>query len=582
MRACTCSLTSSALTLSLSLIFCPNLSAQTSPTPTPAAAPTVRVFSREVVLDIDVTDAKGNPVHGLTRDNFAVLEENQPMTALSFREHRADQQDATSPAPAPVLPPNTFTNVAPPESVHPLNILLLDSLDTPITTQSRLQKQTIDFVEKMAPGTRVAVFSLSATGQLTMLQGFTSDRELLKKALKSKALSLQIPVLEDTGQDDNNAPAALDMNTTGNNSRGSKTPPPPPQPQPKIDATLECNHAAARVQYTSNAFALIARYVSGMPGRKNLIWYSGGFPERMRDKQGSLCYNAQEDMSSADDLLEHSHVTVYPVDPRALDILAKGDPTSRIVHIQQNEHLYMEALAEQTGGKTFFNNNDLAAAAAQAVVAGSDYYTFTYIPTNQNWDTRHRTISVKVDQPDLTLVYKDGYNAYPPGMTATPGGRPIEKATPLQSAMMRGTLQPTQVIFHVSVAPASATEASLPPGNSASPKMKPPYRRLTLSYNIDLNGIQFDQSPDGAYHGQFEYAVNVYDSGDGNLLNSTAMAAKPTLPPAVYQSMLASGAKLRQDIDIPAKGDYILRIGVHDLTTDRVGAIEIPTSSLTP
>jgi hypothetical protein len=148
--------------------------------------------------------------------------------------------------------------------------------------------------------------------------------------------------------------------------------------------------------------------------------------------------------------------------------------------------------------------------------------------------------------------------------------------------MMRGTLQPSQVLFRVSVAPASATETSLPPGNNADPKMKPPYRRLTLSYNIDLNSLQFDQAPDGAYHGQFEYAVNVYDSGDGKLLNSSVMAAKPALLPAVYESLLTSGAKLHQDIDVPAKGGTILRIGVHDLTTDHVGAIEIPMSSITP
>jgi hypothetical protein len=60
------------------------------------------------------------------------------------------------------------------------------------------------------------------------------------------------------------------------------------------------------------------------------------------------------------------------------------------------------------------------------------------------------------------------------------------------------------------------------------------------------------------------------------------MAAKPSLPPAVYQSMLDSGANLRQEIAVPAKGEYILRIGVHDLTTDHVGAIEVPVSTLTP
>jgi hypothetical protein len=44
--------------------------------------------------------------------------------------------------------------------------------------------------------------------------------------------------------------------------------------------------------------------------------------------------------------------------------------------------------------------------------------------------------------------------------------------------------------------------------------------------------------------------------------------------------MLKNGAVSRDEIDVPAKGDYFLRIAVHDLTSDRVGAIEIPTSSI--
>jgi len=112
--------------------------------------------------------------------------------------------------------------------------------------------------------------------------------------------------------------------------------------------------------------------------------------------------------------------------------------------------------------------------------------------------------------------------------------------------------------------------------------MKPPFRHLTLSYNIDISGIQFDPSQDGAYHGQFDYAVNVYDPDSGKLLNQSIMAAKPALPLAVYQSMLASGVKIRQEIDVPATREYVLRIGVHDLTSDRVGAIEIPVSAIHP
>ena len=33
-----------------------------------------------------------------------------------------------------------------------------------------------------------------------------------------------------------------------------------------------------REQYTLNAFDTLARYLVGIPGRKNVIWFSGSFP----------------------------------------------------------------------------------------------------------------------------------------------------------------------------------------------------------------------------------------------------------------------------------------------------------------
>lgn len=37
-----------------------------------------------------------------------------------------------------------------------------------------------------------------------------------------------------------------------------------------------------RVQYTLSAFDQLARYLSGMPGRKNVMWLSGSFPVAVR------------------------------------------------------------------------------------------------------------------------------------------------------------------------------------------------------------------------------------------------------------------------------------------------------------
>ena len=87
---------------------------------------------------------------------------------------------------------------------------------------------------------------------------------------------------------------------------------------------------------------------------------------------------------------------------------------------------------------------------------------------------------------------------------------------------------------------------------------------------------------DGAYHGAFEFGIRVYNADGDEIVNATSKEVHPVLTPAVYQSMLKTGASAHNEIAVPAKGDYYLRIAVHDLTTDHVGAVEIPTSSITP
>ena len=75
----------------------------------PPQAPTLQVYSRETVVDVTVTDAHGNPVHGLTQSDFTIKEDGHPQSIRSFHEY------ATQPVPPPPkLPPNTYTNLQPP------------------------------------------------------------------------------------------------------------------------------------------------------------------------------------------------------------------------------------------------------------------------------------------------------------------------------------------------------------------------------------------------------------------------------------------------------------------------------------
>ena len=506
-------------------------------------------------VDVVVTDDKGHPVHGLHQSDFTLLEDGQPMTPNSFDEHRSDQAAPATTLATPTLPPNTFTNDTPtPPSDRPLNVLLIDSLNTPAIVQGIVQKRLLDFVDKMPAGTRIEVLALDP--RLSILQGFTGDRELLRKAITAKLP--QFSTLQDPQQDPTN------------------TDPP--------DLEVQASLTEVRIRTQIASMKQLARYLSGIPGRKNLLWFTASspltFPPQPLDPglwPPELFYDETDAMQSAGDALARAHVAVYSVESRGLEVIP---PHSRKMDLHLTEHYTMDKLADQTGGHAYYNTNGLAESAADALDSGSNYYTLTYTPTNQALDTRFRTITVKVSQPNLHLTYRNGYYAVDPAVDAR--GKPIEKVTPMQTALMRGALDSTQILFNVKVAQAPGTEATLPATNIPDAKqMHPPYRRYSIAYTIDAHNLEFAPSPDGNYRANFEYGVNVYSPGGDQILNSASKIINPVLPPVVYHSMLKSGAGAHLDIDVPATGEFFLRIAVHDLASDRTGSIEVPTASLT-
>jgi VWFA-related protein len=551
-----------ALTALTTLLTTANAADRTATRQSPqtSSAPTIQVYSRETFLDVVVTDAQGRPVHGLKQSDFTLLEDGKEMSPRSFIEHRSDDPLPLAPIDAKqTLPPNTFTNVTDAPSDRPINILLLDNLNTPSLTQLRVQRQMLAMVERMPPGTRMAVLSLGT--RLSIVEGITTDPELVRAALTDKKVVPGAFPLQDYGQD-------------LANEDDIKLPPEfvnPNDPNGNISNDVECEHLAYRGQTTATAMDAIARYLSGMPGRKNLIWFTGSIPTS--DPGCGILPGA---VTSATDLLARSHVAIFPIDGRSHDtvLLSKG-PNPHVAW----EHITMDYMAEQTGGRSTPGSDDLTATVLQDMDSGSNFYTFTYAPTNQHIDEHFHAIAVKVNQPSLHLVYRPGYYLSEP--TRSLSGLKVKQATPVQAAMERGGLEPTQILFKVQAAPTSGFDAALSTGNTPNPKkMKPPYRHFAFSYDIEIKNIDFVLT-DGKYRADFEFGANVYDD-NGDVVNSVSKEVRPILTPAAYQSMLKTGAKAHQEIDVPAKGNYYLRVAVHDLTSDRIGAVEVPSASIKP
>jgi VWFA-related protein len=497
-----------------------------------------------VVLDVVVTDKKGQPVHGLKAADFTVLEKGQKMTLQSFEEYRADQAAPPVPPPAKqAIGPNVFTNITDTAGNGPLNIVLMDALNTPMADQMYMREQMLEYVKKVPPGTRIAIFGLS--DHLYLLQAFTTD------------------------------PAVLNADVQMFRAQKAAVPP------------------ALRRVYTLAAIENLARYLSDLHGRKNLIWFAGSFPRVIPDGDQENGFGAManfaDDMKWTANLLMRSQVAVYPVDARGLfsnpemsaAVGTPPGPNSQLHFLDQvaHRHIGMNVLAEGTGGKAFYDTNGLKEAVQEAITDGSNYYTLAYVPTDRQWDDRYRGLRVELNQPGVELFYRHGYFAYDPDAPSAQGGQALPMSV-MDSAMLLGGPNPTQILFMVKIVPAAGTENKLPPNNQPNvKKMRPPYRHYDVWYGTNLRSLAFTATPDGVHHGSLEFEALLY-SASGELMNAIRETMKVDLPAARYESALRSGFEFHQNIAAPAKSEYFLRLGVHDVSSDRVGAVEVPLTAI--
>jgi hypothetical protein len=332
----------------------------------------------------------------------------------------------------------------------------------------------------------------------------------------------------------------------------------------------------------------------------------------------------QDDVRKTTDLLVRSEVAVYPVDGRGLftnpDFEASqsdkgmarvfgaggaspskknpgvlnGTLTSNVAdqaggftQSQRQfskqlsaEHATMSMIAENTGGKAYFDTNGLKESVEKAIGDGSNYYTFSYTPADQKLDGSFRRIEVKVDQAGSHLSYRETYFADDPNETLH--GKKVLPQTAMQAAMVRGAPGASQILFSVQATPSAATVDKITKGAKPEAKlMKAPYRSYDLLYAVDVHDVAFTASSDGVRHGSLEFAALVYDD-EGELVNQSTSRISLDLPADRYAQVLARGLRVGQTIEAPDKGDYFLRVGIQDIGGDRIGAAEISLKVLKP
>jgi VWFA-related protein len=577
----------------------------------PPGATVLNTGTQLVLVDVTVRDKHGNPVHGIKREDFTISEAKQPQKLRAFDEFATEATPPVLP-PAPKLPAGSFTNYMPVPAKGPLNVLLIDALNTPLADQGYLISQMQQYMKRLVPGTRLAVFGLA--GHLYFIQGFTSDPKAMQAAFASIKNGKMTPLLPDSNTDANALTDSLtDPGSTATNTTSSSA-----IMTGSISMLLDAmttSQTSNRVTQTIEALITLGKWLEGFPGRKNVIWFSAAFPLGV---DPNVSWANSTDIPGVDsneyqlmvNTLTQAQVSVYPVDPRGLqsntafqasDVRPNqmGNFAGNSASFNANkdaEHSTMQAIASDTGGVPFYNGNDLGKAVDNAINDGANYYTLAYSPSEHKTGGEWRSIQVALNgdlaKAGYTLSYRRGYFAENTkhadyktgaGTVSTVNFTPQREAhNYARESMTRGAPMPTDILFTARVLPHSARpEDTLVAGNVQDPKtpMAPPYRRFDVDVAAMPKYFTLTKQANGNYIGAIELAVFVY-SVDGKLINTAAKKLSVNLTQEAYEKFEKNYVGVHLEVSAPAEKDSVLRIGFQDVPSNHIGALEVATASV--
>ncbi len=375
------------------------------------SAPVFRSGAELVLVNVVVRDKSGAVVRGLTRDDFSVAEDDKPQTISTFDFEELDRADAAkvadAPGDAPVILPEK--PAARPADAAPaprpagtidmrgrrLIVLFFDLSSMQPEELDRAVKAAHNYVdERLAPVDMIAVASFSTS--LSVEQDFTADRDALSAAIDSFG--------------GNNA-AGFQNGTTGDT-----------EDTPDTGGAFTADDTEFNIFNTDrrlDALQTLADSLAGIQQKKSVVYFSSGMTQQGTDNQVELRRTV--------DRANRANVSIYAADMRGLQAQVPGgdattasrrgtSPFSGASVRNQFDSTAasqdtLTTMAEDTGGRAFFDSNSFGQVFDKVVNDTSAYYVLGYSSTNASRDGRFRRIKVKLRRSDLKLEYRSGYYA---------------------------------------------------------------------------------------------------------------------------------------------------------------------------
>lgn len=593
-------------------------SANAQGTQSPASpSPVFRSTVRRVVVDIVVRDSDGKPAHGLISKDFSVLEDGKPQHILSFDVYDFDKPSVSLPPDAPAQPLNTFVNIPTAPERGPLYAILYDMVNMEVDDQIPARQQVLKFINSKPDGTRFAIWVNS--DELHLAQGFTSDKKLLYAALDPKHPAPHVPMSflfsGNYGKGDTLSTMSVLTHIAAylNGLPGRKnliwmagqfpvtlypTPGDPRDLRDDIKRELDELTRAQVAVYPLNIRGVVTNPEGALTGTSPF-----GGSHSVEPLSGA---SAPPGTTAGTGAASGSFPGGAPDRSTAALHTANGLQLSGASRSLSSDYMIQNDVATATGGRAFYSNNDLKAALDEATENGANYYSLTYSPTNPNYNGSLRNIRVSLARPNCQLQYRRSYYADDPYSPTARQSKTIDSdhdtpehfavnahERPLYAGLQHGAPLVHQLVFKVRVhavgGPTAATDeqlaklASQPAyfrGKNKKPNVPKAVQIQKYAIYYALPSVQIKRTKDGAL--PLEFAAVGFDSEGAALngvfevaseQNSTGLSTQEGLPTGnaktspIYRAM--------QELFLPA-GATSIRTAVRDLSTDRVGAIEIP------
>jgi VWFA-related protein len=581
-------------------------------------ATTIHATTRVVVVDAIVTDNRSQPVPKLKPSDFTVLEDGKPQKIAFFSfESTAVEK------PKPTLPPlrsGVYTNY-PDYHPHdgPLVIMLMDSLNTPIAQTIFVRQQILKYLND-PKAVRAGTAVLALGNRLSVLQDFTTDQKLLLEAAKGfqgtrTAVDVQSPKIElPTTTAPGGGTGPVSVNTGVGSGIEARLGPSASESggfaglaesQKEFEKENAAQEQDVRVRATMSALRNISRAVSGYPGRKILLWFSGSFPLSlaMDERSDFRVYKSYRDeVRQISSMLSDANIAVYPVEAQGFSTASGLGDSTTPTHMAQstqdsapptdlsnetfgrfNTQASLDKVARDTGGLVFRNTNDLNLAMQSAIKDSQTYYVLGYYPEKKNWDGKFHTLKVEVADKGLKVRSRTGYYAVDPTDWKKGSGDDDKHviSTDLNSLAATGVLFISHLVppekkggettVEILVDASSVSFGYGPAKGSASSGegSGPGLGRGSSSGNSDSG------SPSGfVYSSDLELQTAAF-SPDGKVVKLEREQIQGDLRPQTYEQLSRHGIPVKMQLALKP-GTYLLRVGVRDNRNGRVGTLDMP------